>query len=151
MQAVKKTASIHQLRLQEVRAQDSGRTIVTKYFVDGTKSLSAKVNRAKNADRAVMLATGHMRSNDYSAMLCEVWDELLNEVLTVITRDVTGALHVMDYYDTKTGKRIQEQPWKRKMHRLFPNLFIRTEDGGERKLTIDEFRNIYAALQVKVE
>lgn len=151
MQAVKKTASIHQLRKQEVRALTTQRHIVTKYFVDGKKNLVSRENRAKNADNAVKLATGHMRANDYDALVCEVWDELLNLVLTVITRDVTGALMVMDYVDPITGKPITEQPWKRKLKRMFPNLFIRNDDGSERNLTLNEFREIYNAMQPQPE
>ncbi len=149
MQAVKKTASIHKLRRIEAKAADSGRTIVTTYYVDNGKALITKVNRAKNADRAVQFATGHMRNNDYDALYCEVWDEMLNEVITVLSRDFTGALSVMDYYDTATGKKVREQPWKKKLQRLFPNVFVRENDGTERNLSLDEFRNIFAALQPK--
>lgn len=149
MTAVKKTATIHQLRKTEVKAQDSGRTIVTTYYVDGNKNLCARVNRAKSADNAVRLATGHMRTNDYGALVCEVWDEMLQMVITVITRDITGALSVKDYIDPVTGKVIEEQPWKRKLKRMFPNIFIREENGTERSLTLDEFRSIYQAMQPK--
>lgn len=149
MQAVKKTASIHHIRKQEVRAAQSERTIVTTYYVDGNKNMATRVNRAKSAHNAVMLATGHMRNNDYEALLCEVWDELLNEVLTVIKRDVTGALSTVDYYDPVTGQPIKEQPWKKKLNKFFPNVFIRNADGSERQLTLDEFRGIYSAMSAK--
>ncbi len=149
MQAVKKTASIHQIRKTEAKAQQTGRTIVTKYFVDGTKNLLARENRAMSGHRAVMLAVGHMEADDYGALLCEVWDEVINEVLVVLTRDVTGALNVMRFRDPITGEVIEQQPWKKKLNRLFPNLFIRDADGRERKLNLEEFRNIYMAFQSK--
>lgn len=148
MKNVKKTKTIQQMRKSEAAALISERNIVTTYYTDSTRAFATKVNRAKNASRAVMLATGHMRDNDYEALVCEVWDENLNEVLTVIVRDVTGALSVMDYYDTATGQPIKEQPWKKKLQKHFPNLFIREDDGKERNLTLEEFRGVYHAFML---
>lgn len=144
--AVKKTATIHKIRQAEVRAMDSGRTIRTVYYLNATKDHQTKVNRAKNAESAVRFALTHMRANDYDANVCEVWDESINQILVVISRDITGALSVADKYDFDTGLPIKQQPIKQKLKRMFPNLFIRDEDGSERNLEVDEYRQIYNAL-----
>ena len=149
MSAVKKTATIYQIRKSEAKAQVSGRHIVTKYFTDANKNMVTRENRAMSGHRAVMLAVGHMEMNDYDALLCEVWDESINEVLVVLTRDVTGALNIVRYRDPVTGKLIEQQPWKKKLNKLFPNIFIRDDDGHERKLNVDEFRTIYMAFKAK--
>lgn len=55
-----------------------------------------KVNRSKNANRAVTQCVAHMQINHYGAHLAEVFDAETGELHAQVRRKADGSLHI--YY-----------------------------------------------------
>lgn len=73
--------------------------IKTVYFIRG--KVPRVTHRAKNPNRAVQTAVGHMQINQYGSHLCEVFNAETGERYAAIKRSVTGRL-IIDYdYDTR--------------------------------------------------
>ena len=65
--------------------------IKTIYYRRGDEP---KINKSKNANRAVTTCVAHMQINHYGAHLAEVFDVGTGELHAVIKRNVKGDLHI---------------------------------------------------------
>lgn len=108
--------TLTQIRKSEANAIDTDRMIVTTYYENSKKLTIMRVIRSKHAHTAVPNVIKHMQRDDYNAMVAEVWDERINEVLITINGSIgTAGMNITYFYDPVTGEKLRPQPHARKV------------------------------------
>lgn len=74
---------------------ENKRSILAIYYEDWKARKIVKQNRGANAENMALLCHKHMRKNDYSALLVEVFSEVTGEVETVVKRHANGEISVV--------------------------------------------------------
>jgi len=79
-------------RRKDDAAEHSTRNIQTNYSYRGE---IVKINKASNANTAVLRAIDHMQMNHYGASLAEIIDNITGDLHAVIHHNVAGKITIL--------------------------------------------------------